>query len=222
MGRKWHTHPGAALAFSLILHLSNNEKPDIPFPFPEAKIPLLTAWGAMAVSDALYKGYKVMAEIKWPNDVLVGGRKVSGVLVEVQWQGERPTTAVLGIGINVAPQSLPPDMDFLFPATCVESTLGRSIDRWVLLHTILESLLAWRLRLSSVEFLEAWESRLAFRDEWVQVISQESDASVERPQEGQIIGLSPEGYLKLRTRSQDILSLRVGDIHLRPVDRTQK
>ena len=135
LGRKWVTTPGAALAFSIALRPSHLEQKHLAFFAPLA---------GLAVSRALVEDYGLEAKVKWPNDVLLGGRKACGVLVEAAWLGSRLHGVVLGIGVNVAPSSVPPDDEVLFPATCVEQVLGRPVDRIELLKAILRQLFSLR------------------------------------------------------------------------------
>lgn len=201
LGRRWITPPGAALAFSLVLKDSG-----------EADILRYTALGALAVCDALNVAFSPLstAQIKWPNDVIASGRKLAGVLAEAYWQGETLTAIVLGIGINVAPSSVPPDEQLNYPATCVETVLERPVDRWELLHAVLEKLLSWRRQLGTPGFVMAWGSRLAFRGEWVQV-------SLEGlpPLEGQVLGLTAGGRLRLRDRQGELHELHGGELNVR-------
>ena len=200
-GRRWYTPPGAALAFSLVLQ---------PAGEPGNAVPLLTALGALGASDAL-RELGLPAQIKWPNDILVRGRKLAGVLVEASWQGDELRAAILGIGINVAPRSVPDDAQTMFPATCIETELGSAVHRWQLLRSVLEAVLRWRPRVGEPGFIAAWDERLAFRGEWVRV----SGAEAPPVEQGQVIGLNPDGTLQLRARSGELLALQVGDIHLR-------
>jgi BirA family biotin operon repressor/biotin-[acetyl-CoA-carboxylase] ligase len=135
--RRWYTPPDAALAFSLILRPRESEEGQQSL--------LFTGLGAVAVCEALERLYGLRPQIKWPNDVLVTGKKVCGILSEAHWQGEKLLGIVLGIGINVAPSSVPPVSAVLFPATCVEDCLASSIyqapvrvDRFQLLAGVLE------------------------------------------------------------------------------------
>jgi BirA family transcriptional regulator, biotin operon repressor / biotin---[acetyl-CoA-carboxylase] ligase len=218
MGRTWHTPAEAALAFSLVLF----PKHDDPYVLPRH-----TALGALAVGDALHGLYGLMPKIKWPNDVLLERRKVSGVLVEAQWRGGELAALVMGIGINVAPASVLKDSQLRFPATCVEEVLGRKVDRIELLHEVLGKILEWRPRLSTQVFLQSWEERLAFRGEWVQVFPGQSPGKDGLPHdleglpapiyEGEIIGLAPDGSLRLRTRSGEAVIIHVGEVRLGPV-----
>jgi BirA family biotin operon repressor/biotin-[acetyl-CoA-carboxylase] ligase len=195
--RRWYTPHGASLAFSLILRAQGEN----------AAISRMTALGALALSDALHNLYGLRALIKWPNDVLAGGRKLAGVLAEAAWQGDRLASVILGIGINIAPLSVPPQSALNFPAVCLEKALGKKVDRLELLHEVLACLLDWRPRLEKDEFIQAWQERLAFRDEWVQIVP---DRGI--PSEGQVVGLDARGCLMLRTRVGDFITLQSGQI----------
>lgn len=208
LGRRWLTPPRAALAFSLVL------RPEAG-PFDPAH---LTALGALAVCDALLDRYHLQAQIKWPNDVLLERRKVGGILVEAHWQGESLRNAILGIGVNITRLAVPDEADQAFPATCVEASLGRPVDRLELLKAVLSHLLEWRPRLGSQEFLRAWEERLAFRNEWVRVSVGDSAALQPEFQEGQILGLEADGALRLCDRTGRNIIFRTGEVSLRPAE----
>jgi BirA family biotin operon repressor/biotin-[acetyl-CoA-carboxylase] ligase len=201
-GRTWFSRRGAALAFSLVL---------LPAPAEQWFVSRLTALGALAVAEAL-AGVHLVGQIKWPNDVLIQGRKVCGVLVESIWQGDGVKGVVVGIGVNVLAESVPPPAGLNFPATCLESEAGTVIDRPPLIRAILLGLLRWRPHLDTAEFLQAWESRLAFRGQEVEVHQQG------RPvQRGLLEGLDPDGSLRLRSVQGAVASIQFGDVHLRPV-----
>ena len=108
--RRWLTVAGGGLAFSLIL------RPEAGQERSPASFSALAALGVCSALEAL----DVPAEIKWPNDVLVCGRKVCGVLAEAVWLGEQVDRIVLGVGVNVTPASIPPADGLTFPATCLE------------------------------------------------------------------------------------------------------
>jgi BirA family biotin operon repressor/biotin-[acetyl-CoA-carboxylase] ligase len=206
--RRWYTPPGSALAFSLVLR-------DIEPSSPTA----YSGLGALAVCVALEQTLSSHPpiEIKWPNDILAGDRKLAGVLPEIQWLGERLQAVVLGIGINVAPQSVPPAVAVSIPATCVQALTEDPIDRWELLKAVLVGLLHWRGRVGEPELFREWESRLAYRGQWVQI-----DSADRPPVEGRIMGLDAEGGLTLRLHSGATSTLRMGEIRLRPVDSSEK
>jgi BirA family biotin operon repressor/biotin-[acetyl-CoA-carboxylase] ligase len=222
LGRSWTTPPGAALAFSLVLH-------------PEAELePVLARWsalGALAVCEALRELYALQPEIKWPNDVLVERHKVAGILAEAVWSGEGATSLVLGIGINVAPVSVAeaylPKSALIFPAACIEEFLPRPVERLQLLRQVLERAFAWRERLAEPEFITAWEELLAFRDEWVQILPGAAHPGAGGPVQasdstpaifmGKILGLAQDGALRLLTQAGEEIVVHSGEVRLRPV-----
>lgn len=89
MGREWHSTPGAGLWFSVVLKCA----------VPPDKTAFLTSGAALAIANCLQQFVHLPAEIKWPNDVMIRGRKVAGILVEAR--SNLPDTFVLGIGLNV-------------------------------------------------------------------------------------------------------------------------
>jgi BirA family biotin operon repressor/biotin-[acetyl-CoA-carboxylase] ligase len=212
-GRSWFTPPGAALAFSLVLREPWGEE---PFTQPSTiLVARLTALGALAVSQALRDAHRLTAEIKWPNDVLLDRRKVCGILAEAQWLGAHLSAVVLGIGVNIAPASIPPESGLIYPATCVESAVRRDVDRWQLLRAVLEQIFFWRSRLGSQAFLDAWEERLAFKGEQVYLFTA-TDVQSQAYQQGILVGLDAEGCLKIRDQAGELRSLSGGELRLRP------
>ncbi len=212
--RHWFTPPGSALAFSLILRPSILED--------EAYITPITGLGALAVCRVLQQHYQLPAEIKWPNDVLLTGRKTCGVLAEASWIGDTLQAVILGIGINVAPSSVPPENwpghhQHPFAATSVEHVLGKPVERTALLRAVLHELTLWYPRLAEPEFVREWDANLALRGEWALVFPSEAEAL-----EARIINLNIDGSLNIRLRTGEQRALQVGEIHLRPVDSSPK
>lgn len=201
-GRSWFSPSGAALAFSLILR---------PTPAERETIELFSGLGALALADAL-REIGLQPQIKWPNDVLLKRKKVSGILVESVWLGNEIESIVLGIGINIQPGAIPPDEKLHFPATCVEAETGQPVERFDLLRRLLLAIQNWRPHLGEKHFIQSWQDGLAFRGERVQVWA--GDAS---PATGQIVGLEPNGNLRLALDSGELRSFRFGEVHLRPV-----
>ncbi|MDH5506050.1 MAG: biotin--[acetyl-CoA-carboxylase] ligase [Anaerolineae bacterium] len=208
-GRTWFTPPGAALAFSLTLLPQPEDNPD--------NLGMYAGLGALAVCAALQQSCGLAAEIKWPNDVLLDGKKVCGVLVEVQWRGEVPHALVLGIGLNIGAAAIPQaEGDLAFPASAVEVVLGRPVVREQILRDILVQLDGWRQKMHSPAFINAWQKSLAFIGEEVEIVAGEQVKS-----RGILQGLDHQGGLLLSDHGQETV-IRSGEIHLRPlVDREQ-
>ncbi len=200
---RWHTPKGCALAFSMIL------RPAGAASHPAA---LYSALGALAVCRAL-EAWGLQPEIKWPNDVLLGGRKAAGVLAEATWEGAELACVVLGVGLNVKRESVPRPELLDFPATCVEEALGRRVEREALLLAVLRELAEWTPRLREASFLRAWEARLAYRGQHVEI------RGAEPRQRGRLLGLAPDGRLRLAPDGGGELLIAAGELHLRPVDK---
>lgn len=155
--RRWVTRPGVSLAMSLVLRPSTREA---------GYLTRFTALAALGLVYALAK-MGLQAEIKWPNDVLLRGKKVAGVLVEAEWQGDVMEGLVVGMGVNINTKAVPAAGEVRFPSTSVEDAVGHEVERWALLAEILQAMEASRTDLTGDVFLEAWNAHLAFRDEWV-------------------------------------------------------
>jgi len=214
--RRWVTRAGCGLAFSLVLRSP---------PFDPQSLSRLIGLGALVFCRALQTQYSLSAQIKWPNDILLNGRKAGGVLVEARWDGNNLKAVVIGIGINIAPESISPDVFPVeaqgLPATCVEDALGYPVDRMELLHSILREFINWFPRLSSLEFIRAWEQDLAYVNQWVELSAGNDDlTSLDRAISpnvilGKVIGLAEDGALRLQAKSGELVSAQVGEIHLR-------
>ena len=202
--RHWVTNPGTALAVSLVLRPDGSELPCLSH---------FSALGAIAIQQALEESLGLATLIKWPNDTLLAGRKTAGILIENTWLGSQLQALVMGIGLNIAPESVPPADQLMFPATSLEGVLGHTIDRWAVLRSILLKLASWRLRLGSPEFLEVWEDHLAYKGEWVRI-----SGAGQPDQIGQIKGLMPSGSLILVSQEGDEFKVDAGDVSLRTVD----
>jgi len=214
LGRTWVTVPGMALAFSLVLLPTAQERAHA-----QTILSRFSGLGAVAVCHALRTHYHLPASIKWPNDVLVAGKKICGVLAEAQWIGSRPTAVILGIGVNIGARALPPQNVLRFPATSLQTESGISPARSLVLRHILAEILHWRSVLMAPVFMQSWQDNLAYLGEWVQLtaITQSGEPGALVAQ-GRLLGLDPDGALRLRTPTGQELSHRSGEIQLRPVD----
>ena len=199
-GRKWLTPPGSALALSVILRSSEIERT-----LPSR----ISGLGALAILQAC-QGLGLRPQIKWPNDVLLNGRKVAGILVESEWAGNLLHASILGLGINVAAAAVPPEEQLSFPATSLESEQGHPVERLGLLHDILSGLLEWRAQIGTPRFIQSWENALAFRSELV-FVGREGEPALR----GTLLGLEADGSLRLMSDDMPTI-VHVGEIHLRP------
>jgi BirA family biotin operon repressor/biotin-[acetyl-CoA-carboxylase] ligase len=149
-GRPWHDEAGASLLCSILV------RPRIA----PARWPLLSLAAGVAVAHALEPICGVAARLKWPNDVMVGARKLAGILLEARLTS--PGIVVVGIGINTAQMRFPADVEAT--ATSIQGLTGRPADREALLAAILEEFRGWRRRLEcegSAPIRRAWIARSA-------------------------------------------------------------
>ena len=125
LGRTWHAPAGTSLLCSVQLRPTVSQE----------RLPELTDVAARACADAIGAVAGVWTELKFPNDVLVGGRKVAGILAEAR---EDRVVAGIGVNVNIAEDDLPTGLDT--PATSLLVETGREIDRAELLVELLERL----------------------------------------------------------------------------------
>src|SRR3972149_2437761 len=123
-GRRWHSPAGSGLALSLVLR---------PTTLGSREIAAIGLIGAMGSIEALAE-YGMQPELKWPNDVLLNGAKVGGILAEASWTGSELDHVILGIGLNVGKAPLP---EVEFPATSIEQAVGKPVAREALLLRVL-------------------------------------------------------------------------------------
>lgn len=128
-GHTWFSPPGAGLYVSLLL------TPGRAGSDPARATALLTLAAGVALAQGVEAATGLVADLKWPNDLLVGRRKLAGILAEGLTGGEDGLQVVLGFGINVSPAAYPPDVSGR--ATSLETELGRPVDRGlVCAHTL--------------------------------------------------------------------------------------
>lgn len=128
MGKHWHSPKGKGVWMSLVL------RPTIPVHFT----PQLTLLTAVAVCRAIRKAAAVPAAIKWPNDILIDGRKVCGILLESFAEDERLRCVIAGIGIsaNLEEDDYPEPLKPI--ATSLRIVSGRKVDRTELIALVME------------------------------------------------------------------------------------
>ena len=194
--RAWSSPKGAGLYFSILL------RPTIP----QNYWPLITFMAALAVGDALREAAGVRTDIKWPNDLLSGERKVCGILAEaIDTPAGR--AVILGIGINLTQNAFPPELANL--ATSVSEEMGDVPDREQILVALLDALSGWYSRLKDPEqIIDAWSNRSSYAIGKLVQVSNGDDVW-----QGTTCGVEPDGALRLRTASGEIKLVRAGDVY---------
>lgn len=200
-GAAWASPPGAGIYFSFIARPAFASapagKPGI------GPLSLITLAAGVGVRDGLLNATGLAADLKWPNDLLVGRRKLAGILAEGHNLGSCESSVVIGAGVNVQPASYPPDVRVR--ATSIEGELGRAVDQHLLLTAILaglDSRLA-ALAQNPGDILQAWRaaspSANGTRVEW-------------DGRHGVTSGIDDTGAL-LITTSTNVERVIAGDIH---------
>jgi BirA family biotin operon repressor/biotin-[acetyl-CoA-carboxylase] ligase len=200
MERSWHS-PKGGIWMSVIL------KPHIP-PALASRVNMAAA---VALARALEGLYGLDVRIKWPNDLLVGEMKVSGILTEIGAEMDSLDYAVVGIGINA---NLDPD---LFPeewkATSISRLLGRDVLRARLVQRVLEELegACEEVEASFDQVYEEWKDRSATLGRRVRIITRSGEF------EGRAEALEADGALVVRRDDGPFERVIAGDcVHLRP------
>ena len=158
LGRSWRSRPGASLTVSFALRVDR----------PLARLEGVTLACGLAVRSVL-DDHGIDARLKWPNDVLAGGRKLAGILVEAQPDGSR-TILVVGVGINTAPHAHESDADAradALPMADLETCSGAPVDRNRLAARLalgLDAALAVFARAGFASSVDAWNAVDAFHD----------------------------------------------------------
>ena len=192
-GRGFHSPAGENLYFTLILRLDQDRLRRLPLAVPLGVCQAVAALG-------------VDAEIKWPNDIWVGGRKLSGMLIDVDGDVAYP-----GIGINVnGDPTRTPDLRDI--ATSIARELSHSVDRESLLAGICSEL-ERAIGLSSEMLHSEYASRSMVLGRTVEV----SPSGSGDPFEGTAAAIELDGTLVVRTAAGATVNVTAADVSVRPM-----
>ncbi|MBF0341206.1 MAG: biotin--[acetyl-CoA-carboxylase] ligase [Magnetococcales bacterium] len=200
LGRSWCSPAGENLYFSMLL------RP----PLPVHQAPRLTLVAGLATLEAL-RSAGVPGVLKWPNDVLVSGRKLAGILTEMATEGERIRHVVVGIGVNVngTAQAFPPEV--ASRAVTMADILQRKLHRQELLTALLAAWEHWYDCFLTDGFEPvrmAWRSQALLEGQRVRIetSSETLDAWLE--------DLDGDGFLLARTTDGERFRVLAGDVVL--------
>ncbi|MFW5435737.1 biotin--[acetyl-CoA-carboxylase] ligase [Paenibacillus apiarius] len=199
-GRSWHSPAGKGIWMSLVL------KPRIPLQFT----PHLTLLSAVALCRAMKRLTHADLGIKWPNDILIDGKKVCGILLESFAEDERLVHVIAGIGIsvNLDEADYPPELQPI--ATSLKAASGREVDRAALLAECL-------LELEQLYQLYEEQGFGPIRTLWeAQSVTIGRSLSVETPYgivHGVAQGLDESGALVLAGEDGSFRKVFSGDVH---------
>lgn len=199
LGRRWHAPSGSALLLSLVL------RPELD-PAQAQRATMLCSLGAL---EAIRVVTGVTAQVKWPNDIVIEGRKAGGILTELAVEGRSLRHVVVGMGLNVnLDTSLLPDV--MVPATSLMTEAHRMISRTELLCRLLEGIERRYMALGS-----GWSPH----DEWrTHLATLGTAVRVGTPGEileGEAIDVDPDGALIVRDLAGQHHHVLAGDVTLR-------
>jgi len=201
--RKWSSEPFSNLTFTLSFAPTQNFSPHV-----------LNLACAVAVTDSIYHFTGLQAAIKWPNDVICNGKKLSGLLAESVYSGGKCEKILIGIGININQTAFGNELsDVATSMALLQSNTSRTIER--------EEVLAWLL--TRVEYYyQLWNRhtdklikkinrRIIGYGEWRFV---DKLNSKEKPEECKILGINENGYLLALSKSHEIRTFTYEQIRI--------
>jgi BirA family biotin operon repressor/biotin-[acetyl-CoA-carboxylase] ligase len=196
--RVWYSAPDSNLTFSILL---TKDK------FLTSNSSLINFAASLAVAFSIDNLYQLKTELKWPNDVLLDGKKTSGILIESTSQGNKIERFVVGIGVNVNQPSF--QGTFNYPPTSIRIELGRNVERERFLAEILNNfeLLLEKIKSNKNEVINDWKSKCKMIGEKISVVENDSEKF------GIFYDIDEEGFLLLKTRD-GIEKVHYGDVSL--------
>ena len=194
LSRQWQSPPGG-IYFTIIL------RPGIT----PIYAPRLSLMASVAVADTIRELLGLDARLKWPNDVLIGGKKVCGILAEMDAETDSVNFVNVGVGINANSA-----ISQFESATSLKDELGKRISRKEFLASLLAEINRQYALLTEPELLERWRSLSATLNRWVKV------TALGEVVEGQAVDIDASGALLVRDRDGVVRTALAGDcVHLR-------
>jgi BirA family biotin operon repressor/biotin-[acetyl-CoA-carboxylase] ligase len=186
-GHAWHSAAGQGLYVSILL------RPLIP----AARLPLLPLAAGLAAANAIRATTGLAIDLRWPNDLLIGPRKVGGILVEAKTEASAVAFTVVGVGVNVHQRDFPADL--ATPASSLDLETGKRTSRQALLIELLKCLQRESAGLLDPAPVETILRRVQQASTWVLG----RNVHVHGPQAciGVTQGLDANGFLLVRTAS---------------------
>ncbi len=202
-GRSWSSPAGVNVYFTLIL------KPD----FRPEKAAMITLVMALAVTGGIFRTCGLEAGIKWPNDVVVNGRKVCGILTEMSVEQGRIRYVAAGVGVNVGLQEFPPEI--ASTASCLEAECKGPVSRTALVANILKAFEGYyesfcrELSLSGIR--EQYNRCLVNRGRVVRVLDPKGEY------QGTARGINERGELLVEREDGSITEVYAGEVSVRGI-----
>lgn len=187
-GRGWESRKGISIYMSLVL------KPDIE----PGNASMLTLVAAMAVAEGIRQSTGLECQIKWPNDVVIHGKKVCGILTEMSTQIDYINHIVIGIGINVHNEEFPEEIRDIATSLYLES--GKKQNRALIIEKVWEAFEQYYdiyLKTQDMQgLMEEYHQKLVNMGKEVRVLDPKE------PYEGRALGITPRGELVVEVQGE--------------------
>ncbi len=202
-GRSWNSPKGVNLYFTLIL------KPQ----YETDKASMVTLVMAMAVAEGIRETCGVKCGIKWPNDIVINGKKVCGILTEMNLAGTAIRHVLIGVGINVATQDFP--WELASTAVSLQEVCGEEISKSILLENIMKAFEKYYKKFcESMDlslFKEEYNQLMVNRDREVRVLEPGGEYS------GIARGMNEMGELLVELPEGRIEKVYAGEVSVRGI-----
>ena len=180
-------------------------RPKIPPP----QAPLITLMAAVATAEAIEKTSGLQPLIKWPNDILLNGRKMAGLLNEIKSETDRINFVILGIGVNLNIDEKMFPKEIRSVATSMKREMGQGVSRKIFLASLLQELEKWYtvfLRQGEGVILKSWRERAKIKGRQVKMTSFGETIT------GRAIDVDSDGALIIETKRGERKRVVAGDI----------
>jgi BirA family biotin operon repressor/biotin-[acetyl-CoA-carboxylase] ligase len=199
LGRNWFSPPYLNLYLSVIL------RPRIS----PHQAPLITLMAAVAAAEAIEKSFSLRPSIKWPNDILLNGRKVAGLLNEIKSETDRIHFVILGIGVNLNVDGKIFPKEIRSIATSMKKEMGQAISRKNFLASLLQEMEKWYavfLKEGGCGILRSWRK-------WAQMKGREVRmTSFGETIAGRAVDVDSDGALIIETKRGERKRVVAGDV----------
>ena len=200
-GRSWDSPAGRDIYFTILM------RPD----FPPDKAPGLTLVMALAVAAAVEKTCGLKAGIKWPNDVVINGKKICGILTEMNLETDYIQYVVTGVGINVNLEAMPAELENTATSLLIEG--GEKVSRAGLLQEVLRAFEEYYERYLPTQdisgMLQEYNELLVNRDREVKVLDPKGEFS------GIARGINSAGELLVQMENGETAKVYAGEVSVR-------
>ncbi|MBA4699665.1 MAG: biotin--[acetyl-CoA-carboxylase] ligase [Ruminococcus sp.] len=202
-GRTWESPPGVSIYMSIVL------RPEMA----PVKAPMLTLVMALSAADSLKECTGLDVQIKWPNDIVLNGKKLAGILTEMSTEMEYINHVVIGVGINVNTGQLPEELEE--KATSLRLETGRIIRRSEIIASIMKEFEGnYQLFIETQglrQMQEKYNSLLINREKEVRILG------VKEEYAAYALGINEKGELLVRRDNGEIEAILAGEVSVRGV-----